>query len=125
MNRLHPAHRALLYAVLGVLFASGAIGEMESVRALLMKVHGAAAMATLILVGVLLAKHVPGGWTARANRASGVVLLAALTWLSATGYVLYYAGGERWREIAAQTHLWIGIGVAAIFAVHLIRPRQS
>jgi hypothetical protein len=124
LNRLHPAHRALLYIVLALLFASGLAGEMEAVRATLMKVHGAAAMGTLVFLGVLLARHVPGGWAARANRLSGALLLAAALWLTLTGYLLYYAGGEKLREIAAQTHLWVGIGVAALFSVHLIRPRQ-
>jgi hypothetical protein len=125
LNRLHRWHRALLYAVLLALFASGVGGEVQSVRALLMKVHGAAAMATLVLIGVLLAKHVPGGWAARANRASGVLLLVGLVWLTLTGYLLYYAGGEQLRQMASDTHLWVGVAFAGVFAGHQIRPRQA
>jgi hypothetical protein len=125
VNRLHPVYRALLYAVLGALFLSGVLWEAGTARALLMQIHGAAAMATLVLLGALLARHVPTGWTVRANRVSGVLLLGASLLLVVTGYALYYAGSELVREYAGRVHLWLGIGVAVAFLLHLKRQQAS
>src|SRR5260221_9698326 len=70
LNRLGPMQRRLLYSTVVVLLASGvywALVHYAGVRPylsepLLMKIHGAAAMAALIVIGGLLAFHVPGGW---------------------------------------------------------------
>ena len=124
MNRLHPAHRVVLYSALGVLLATGVAWQAMSTGAaasLVMKVHGAAGMVTLVLLGALLAQHVPAGWTANKNRKSGAILLGAMAWLALTGYLLYYAGGESLRWYAAQSHLWVGIAACAIVALHVRR----
>jgi hypothetical protein len=118
MNGLPTAYRVLLYGVLAVLFLSGVLWEAGVGRALLMAIHGAAAMATLVLLGGLLVRHVPAAWAKRANRASGAALLAGCAWLVASGYLLYYAGSEEVRGYAAQSHLWVGIGLAVAFLVH-------
>ena len=118
MNRLHPLLRALLYGVLALLVLSGALWEAGFARALFIKVHGAAAMASLVALGALLARHVKCGWAAKVNRTTGVVMLAALVWLVVSGYLLYYAGDEGLRTYASQTHFWVGLALAAMFAVH-------
>ena len=74
MNRLHRVQRVLLYAGLLALLASGAAWEAMSpgaAAALVMKVHGAAAMLTLVLLGTLFAQHVPAGWTSMKKRPPG------------------------------------------------------
>ena len=124
MNRLHPVHRLTLYALLGALLATGIAWEVTSPSApatLMMKIHGAAGMLTLVLLGTLLVQHVPAGWAARKNRKSGVVMLGALAWLALTGYLLYYAGSEALRWYAAQSHLWVGIAGGAIVGLHISR----
>ena len=121
-NRLHPAQRALVYLTLLALVATGLLWEADVARALLMKIHGAAAMATLVLFGVLIARHVPAGWSAaRANRLSGALLLATSLWLTVTGYLLYYSGSDALRDYASQTHFWVGVGFVAVFALHQLR----
>ena len=121
-NRLHPAQRALVYAALLALVATGLLWQADVARALLMRIHGAAAMATLVLFGVLLARHVPTGWSAaRANRLSGALLLATSLWLTVTGYLLYYSGSESLRDYASQTHFWVGVAFVAVFALHQVR----
>jgi hypothetical protein len=124
VNRLHPAHRLLLYAALIVLWATGAAWEALSPGAaasLVMKMHGAAGMLTLVLLGTLLAQHVPAGWASCKNRQSGAILVAALLWLVLTGYLLYYAGSESLRWYAAQSHLWVGIAAGAVVGLHIRR----
>ncbi len=59
-----------------------------------MKIHGAAAMAILVLVGMLLTGHVRFAWRARRNRGNGSLFLGTFGILTVTGYGLYYAGGE-------------------------------
>jgi hypothetical protein len=124
VNKLHPAYRVLLYVVLLALFLSGVLWEADVARPLLIEIHGAAAMATLVLLGTLLARHVPAGWGAGGNRTSGLALLAAALWLVVTGYALYYAGGDLLRDFAAQTHFWVGLGVAVAFVVHRMPARD-
>jgi hypothetical protein len=121
LNRLHPRYRALIYAALGLLFLSGLLWKTGLERSLLMKIHGAAAMATLVLLGALVARHVPLGWSAGTNRISGVAVLAASAWLLITGYALYYSGSDSLRYWAGETHFWVGVGVAAVFCLHLRR----
>jgi hypothetical protein len=121
LNRLHPRYRALIYAALGLLFLSGLLWKTGLERSLLMKIHGAAAMATLVLLGALVARHVPLGWSAGTNRISGVAVLAASAWLLITGYALYYSGSDSLRYWAGETHFWVGVGVAAVFCLHLGR----
>ena len=87
--RLRPFHRRLLYVVLALLLFSGAAwaywndlvstpGDFEmSAKAWAMKVHGAAAMAILVLVGMLLTGHVRFAWRARRNRGNGSLFLGA------------------------------------------------
>jgi len=125
LNRLHPRYRALIYAALGLLFLSGLLWQTGWERSLLMKIHGAAAMATLVLLGTLLARHVPAGWSAGTNRISGVAVLVASAWLSITGYALYYSGSDALRYWAGETHFWIGIGGAALFGLHLRRSAPA
>jgi hypothetical protein len=118
VNRLHIMLRSLVYAVLALLLCTGALWEADIARPTIIKLHGASAMLSLVVFGVVLGRHVATGWAAKANRASGVALLAALFWLLATGYLLYYAGDETLRALASQTHFWIGLALAAVFALH-------
>jgi len=53
-----------------------------------MKIHGAAAMAVLVLIGMLLSAHVRFAWRARRNRANGSVFVSAFAILIITGYGL-------------------------------------
>jgi hypothetical protein len=121
-NRQHPVMRMLIYATLLALVGTGLLWELDLERALLMKIHGAAAMAGMVLLGALLARHVPCGWKARANRTSGAALLAASLWLIASGYALYYSGSEALRAFASQTHFWVGVAFAVVFGLHRRSP---
>lgn len=128
MNRLATLQRRLLYATLAVLLASGvywALIHYLGTRAwlnkpLLMKIHGAAAMAALVLIGGLLPAHVALGWTLRRNQSSGIALLIFSGLLTVTGYLLYYLGGESAREASSYVHLALGIALPAALGAHLV-----
>jgi cbb3-type cytochrome oxidase subunit 3 len=98
--RLKRVQRYFLYVVLALVFLSGVAwaywnylaaspGDFEmSAKAWAMKIHGAAAMAVLVLIGMLLSAHVRFAWRARRNRANGSVFVSAFAILIITGYGL-------------------------------------
>src|SRR5262245_55756281 len=135
--RLRRLQRYFLYAVLALVFLSGVAwaywnylaawpGEFEmSAKAWAMKIHGAAAMAVLVLVGMLLNEHVRLAWRARRNRANGSVFLSAFAFLTVTGYGLYYAGGERLRAWTSWIHLLTGLTLPILLLIHVLLGRRT
>jgi len=135
--RLKRLQRYFLYTVLALLFLSGVAwacwnylaaspGVFEtSAKAWAMKIHGAAAMAVLVLIGMLLTAHVRFAWRARRNRANGSVFLSAFAVLTITGYGLYYAGGERLRAWTSWIHLTVGLALPVLLLIHIVFGRKT
>jgi cbb3-type cytochrome oxidase subunit 3 len=135
--RLKSVQRYFLYAVLALLFLSGvawaywnyleaSAGNFEiSAKAWAMKIHGAAAMAVLVLIGMLLSAHVRFAWRARRNRSNGSVFLSAFAVLIITGYGLYYAGGERLRAWTSWIHLAVGLALPVLLLMHIFLGRRT
>lgn len=135
--RLKRLERYFLYTVLVPLFLSGVAwaywnylvaspGDLEmSAKAWAMKIHGAAAMAILVLIGMLLNAHVKFAWRARRNRANGSVFLSAFAVLTVTGYGLYYAGGESLRAWTSWIHLAIGLVLPILLLVHIFLGKRT
>ena len=135
--RLRRLQRYFLYAVLALVFLSGVAwaywnylvatpGDFEmSAKAWAMKIHGAAAMAVLVLVGMLLNEHVRLAWRARRNRANGSFFLSAFAFLTITGYGLYYAGGERLRAWTSWIHLAIGLFLPILLLIHIFLGKRT
>jgi hypothetical protein len=127
LNRLGTVQRRLLYSTFALLAATGAYWALihyAGVPAwlsepLLMKVHGAAAMLALMLVGGLLQAHVPAGWKEARQRSSGGAMLAVFGLLALSGYLLYYAGGESLRNASSYLHLALGLALPAALCLHL------
>jgi hypothetical protein len=127
---LKPFHRRLLYGVLALLFFSGATwvywnylvsspGDFEmSAKAWAMKIHGASAMAILVLIGTLLTGHVRFTWRAHRNRGNGL-FLGAFGILTVTGYGLYYAGGETLRTWTSWIHIAVGLALPLLLILHI------
>ena len=135
--RLRHLQRYFLYAVLALIFLSGAAwafwnylaaspGDFEtSAKAWAMKIHGAAAMAILVSVGMLLNEHVRLAWRARRNRANGSVFLSVFAFLTITGYGLYYAGGEKLRAWTSWIHLGIGLVLPILLLIHIFLGKRT
>jgi hypothetical protein len=129
--------RYFLYAVLALIFLSGVAwafwnylaaspGDFEtSAKAWAMKIHGAAAMAILVSVGMLLNEHVRLAWRARRNRANGSVFLSAFAVLTITGYVLYYSGGEKLRAWTSWIHLAVGLVLPILLLIHIFLGKRT
>jgi len=136
MNRVRRVQRRLLYLTGLLLLATGAawavlhyvpdwlrIDERRAVEinAVLLKVHGAAAMASLVLLGMMLVEHVGAGWRGERNKTSGIAILALVAVLVVTGYLLYYAGGEELRQAASLLHLVAGVVLPLVIVFHALR----
>jgi hypothetical protein len=123
--------------VLALLFFTGAIwaywnylaahpGDLVAgAKMWAMKVHGAAAMAILVLIGTLLTGHVKSAWRARRNRGTGVLLLSIFGILTISGYMLYYAGGEKLRVWTSWTHLAVGLALPILLLIHVLLGKKT
>jgi cytochrome bd-type quinol oxidase subunit 2 len=134
--RLKRLQKYSLYTVLALLFLSGLAwaywnylcspGDLEtSAKTWAMKIHGAAAMVVLVLIGMLLSAHVRFAWRARRNRANGSVFLSAFAFLTITGYGLYYAGGETLRAWTSWIHLGVGLALPILLLIHIFLGRRT
>jgi hypothetical protein len=133
---LSRIHRRCVYAVLAVLFFSGLAhyvlhgwfvlqGDFGPVpnplEPWMLRLHGAAAMLSLIVLGSLLSGHIQAFWRRRRNRRAGGVFLACSLLLIGSGYGLYYFGGDQARAVCRQLHIVIGLLALPAFAMHLWR----
>jgi hypothetical protein len=134
---LKRLQRYLLYAVLALLFLSGiawtywnylvvSAADFEAnLKAWAMKIHGAAAMAVLVLIGMLLTGHIKFAWRARRNRANGSIFVTLFAILVITGYGLYYAGGERLRAWTSWIHLAVGLALPIFLLFHIFLGKRT
>jgi uncharacterized membrane protein YbhN (UPF0104 family) len=132
-------HRLLLYTASLALFISGtawawihyldetgkADGDLVKMKQWLITIHGFSAMAFVLLLGTLLAGHVRRAWHARKNRKNGVFFLTTVCLLTLSGYALYYIGGEEFRNIVSQFHLWLGIVAPILLFWHIRTGRKT
>jgi hypothetical protein len=120
---LGPLQKRTLYLTITLLWLSGAIWlRLPAGHAsgpLWMKIHGAAAMAFLIVFGTLLHDHVPTGWQQKRERRSGGSLLGICVVLILTGWLLYYAGSEGLRHWASVIHWVLGLLIPVVIFLHV------
>ncbi|MBW8781930.1 MAG: DUF4405 domain-containing protein [Verrucomicrobia bacterium] len=139
-NRLRLSFRQRLWfhGSFAVLFLSGALwwilhrwfpvqtefGSQENpLNSWLLRLHGAAAMIALVVLGSLLPNHVRAAWRAHRNRFSGGGMIALSAALTLTGYGLYYAAGETLRLAASLSHLGLGLAFPGVLIWHIRRGR--
>jgi hypothetical protein len=131
--RLPPARRYGVYAVCFGIWATGAAWlvlhdfmrrqgpfgpENHPLEPWALKLHGAFAFATLWTLGMLWVAHIVNGWQAHRRRASGAVLLGFALFLVATGWLLYYAGGDELRGQVALLHWSVGLAAPVALGLH-------
>ncbi|MBI2384173.1 MAG: hypothetical protein HYV18_08900 [Gammaproteobacteria bacterium] len=83
-----------------------------------LRLHGAAAMLSLIAFGSLLPTHIATAWSARRNVRSGLCMVGACALLIATGYLLYYFADEGSRPWIGALHWGAGLAAPLLTAVH-------
>jgi hypothetical protein len=138
--RLSPRRRHALYAALGAALGTGILwlifhyfltrqGEFGSephpLEAWWLRLHGACAFAVLWLGGMLWSVHIRPALSRPGKRVSGLLLLACLMILAATGYLLYYAADEGVRDVVRWAHWLVGILLAVVLPIHIIRARAQ
>src|SRR5262245_50421517 len=106
--QLSRRHRTWFYGIFTALFLSGLLWwifhnwfqtkgdfglEPHPLEKWWLKLHGAAAMGALVVLGTLLPLHMKRAWHAGRNRSNGVSLILVCLMLIVSGYGLYYLGG--------------------------------
>ena len=134
---LPPMQKRLLYGATALLWLSGALwlyykyfGQVQGdyglqaspAQPILLEIHGAAAMAFLMLFGSLLIQHVPVGWKQNRQRPSGVSVITLCGVLILTGWGLYYLGSDHFRRWTSWTHSILGLALPILIWIHV---RQS
>jgi hypothetical protein len=137
-GRLPRRREIAVYSVLGALWLSGVawlvlryflrpageLGELpHPLEPWTMRVHGLVAFAALWLLGQLWIVHIVPSWRAH-RRNSGILLSALMSVLLITGWLLYYATGDRVREIASLVHWTIGLALVVPLLLHSLRHRS-
>jgi hypothetical protein len=138
--RLGFWHQAAVYGATGLLVVSGLVwltyhyfasvpGELgpqpHPMEHWWLSVHGAAAMAGLIVYGSLLPIHIRRAWALRRNIVLGIGLVAVMLLLTVTGYLLYYASSEEARPVISALHWIPGLAVPALLTWHVISGRRQ
>lgn len=99
--------------------------EKHPIEPWLIKIHGASAFLVLIGFGYLLASHVHVGWRTHRNRVLGVSTLTNVAVMILTGYLLYYAGSETFRQQVSWMHLILGLCLPAVLALHVLLGKRA
>jgi len=138
--RLSSGHRRWVYWTAAAVFGSGVLWlifhyflEAEGqfgpsphpLEQWWLRLHGAAAMVCLLVVGSLLPVHVRRSWHQRRNLPVGIVLATVLLVLLLSGYALYYFGGEQTRVWISTLHWGIGIGSPLVLLWHIASGRRG
>jgi hypothetical protein len=136
--RLGPWHQGAVYGTTAALVVSGIIwlvlhyffaasGEygpqIHPLEPWMLRLHGAAAMAGLIVYGSLLPVHVRRAWSIRRNVVLGIGLGSVMLLLTITGYLLYYAGDENTRPFISAGHWIVGLAVPVLLVWHIVSGR--
>ena len=138
--RLSHGHLRWVYASGIALFASGALwllfhyfvhvhGEFgerpHALEVWWLRLHGAAAMLMLAVLGSLLPVHVRRGWHQRKNLVAGSTLATLALLLIISGYALYYFGSEETRPWISAFHWLLGLGAPLLLIWHIISGRRT
>ena len=97
----------------------------QTTGAYLLMIHGGAAMLMLMLIGALVPVHLLRCWRARKNRLSGSAMATANAVLIVTAFGLYYAGSDAIRPWMSVVHMWFGLALPILIAVHIVLGRRS
>ena len=90
-----------------------------------LRLHGAALLAFLVVVGTLLPAHVVYGWRHRMNLGTGIPVLIVMALLTLTGYGLYYLVDDDWRSWASILHWSVGLLAVALLTLHALRGKHG
>jgi hypothetical protein len=90
-----------------------------------MRLHGAALLGFLVVLGTVMPAHILYGWRHRMNRGSGIPVLILATVLIVTGYGLYYLVADDWRSWTSAAHWIAGVVSIAVVTLHAILGKRE
>ncbi len=136
--RSQPALRSSTHAVFAALWILGAavfvLKHFFSVQGefgvtphpwqpTILMLHGIVAVAATFLFGWICGDHVALTWRMRADRASGVWLLAMVFVLIATGFAAFFMVSDSLRAMNGTVHEWLGLALMIPWLLHLMFGR--
>lgn len=137
-GRLMPWQRWLVYGACALMLLSGLLwllfhfalrvptefgAQPHPLEYQWLRLHGASAMLGLVALGSLLPTHIKRAWEARKNRRAGTAMLALISVIVASGYLLYYFAGENSRPWISALHWGCGLAAAPALAWHVLAGR--
>lgn len=138
--RLSRARRQLVYATLAAVWLTGILwlffhyylmGEGEfgvaphPLEAWWLRLHGAAALMTLFLLGMLWVLHIRPGLKRPRRRESGVVLIVIFGVLTVSGYLLYYVNSDELHDAVRLIHWVVGAALVLPLLLHVLRAQRA
>jgi len=126
--RFSPSLNYWFYSVFAILFFSGAIWILirySDFAPWLLRIHGAAAMASLVMLGVLIPVHMRRAWERKRNQGTGIVMVALCLSMILSGYGLYYCGDELLRAWLSGFHSVSGCLLPMILVWHIFFGRKT
>ncbi len=119
--------RAWSSLVFAVLLVSGLLWlplKYTAAGPWLLKIHGGAAMAALMLFGVMVPIHMQPGWQQDRNRKTAVFMVTVCLSMIASGYGLYYCGSEELRPWISGFHIASGCAFPLVLIWHIFVGRR-
>lgn len=136
--RFNPDHKRAIYAVLTLLWASGALwllfhyffrvagdfgAQAHPLENWWLRLHGLASFATLVVIGSVLPVHARHAWQLKKNRASGLSMKLISLWMAVTGYALYYFASDANADWLPHLHWIVGLALPLFLIFHIRRGR--
>ena len=91
----------------------------------ILQLHGFSAFLMLLLIGAISINHVPIGWKGKRHLKSGITLASFCLVMVCSAWLLYYSGGEAFREYTSYLHIGIGTMTPVLLAIHLRARRLA
>lgn len=88
-------------------------------------IHAAAAFILMLMIGGILASHVPMSWKTKRLRKDGISLIALFGIQVITAYLLYYVANEDIRVVVSYLHLACGASFPFFLIAHIILGIKS
>ncbi|HTY92838.1 MAG TPA: hypothetical protein VMC02_03050 [Steroidobacteraceae bacterium] len=135
-QRLGSRHELCVYGAGGLLALSGAGWLVchyllraagpgpQPLEVWWLRLHGAALLAFLVVVGTVMPVHMLYGWRRRMNRGSGIALLLLLGLLALSGYGLYYLVNDEWRAWTGVVHWITGLAAVGLLGLHALLGKR-
>src|SRR3954468_9696141 len=85
-----------------------------------LRLHGACAFAMLWFGGLVWGTHARPALAQTRWRSSGLTIVVLIALLAASGYLLYYASDDAWRDAARLLHWVLGLLLAVPLLIHIV-----